>query len=149
MTDCKLVNMHMAIMFAPSSIGGALLSDPTKYRSIVGALQYITLTRPDVAFFVNCSFDHGLFISKSSSLQLQAFFDVDWASANEDHKSTSGYTIYMGPNLTLWASKKQKTIAHSSIESEYKVVAGACAELTWLDSLFGKLRIPVPTVPIL
>ncbi|XP_043725775.1 aspartyl protease family protein At5g10770-like [Telopea speciosissima] len=38
--------------------GGALLADPTKYRSIVGALQYVTLTCPDVSFAVNraCQF---------------------------------------------------------------------------------------------
>ena len=27
--------------------------DPTLYRSIVGALQYATITRPEISFFVN------------------------------------------------------------------------------------------------
>ncbi|XP_042486100.1 uncharacterized mitochondrial protein AtMg00810-like [Macadamia integrifolia] len=174
MTDCKPVTMPMATTSVASSLGGVLLLDPTRYRSIVGALQYITLTRPDVAYSVNraCQFmhapsedhwtlvkrilrylqgtkDQGLFISRFDYLQLQAFSDADWASDNADRKSTGCYAIYMGPNLISWASKKQKMIAHSSTESEYKAVANACAELTWLRSLFAELSIPIPTVPIL
>jgi hypothetical protein len=41
--------------------GGALSSDDaTKYRSIVGALQYLTLTRPDISFSINkvCQYLH-------------------------------------------------------------------------------------------
>ncbi|XP_042479853.1 uncharacterized mitochondrial protein AtMg00810-like [Macadamia integrifolia] len=55
MTNCKPVTTPMATTFAASSIGG-VLSDPTRYRSIVGALQYITLTRSDVAYSVNRAF---------------------------------------------------------------------------------------------
>ena len=35
-------------------------SDPTLYRQIVGALQYLTFTRPDITFSVNkvCQFMH-------------------------------------------------------------------------------------------
>jgi hypothetical protein len=36
-----------------SKFDGELLKDLTTYRHIVGALQYYTLTRPDVAFSVN------------------------------------------------------------------------------------------------
>lgn len=32
---------------------GEALSDPTEYRSVVGALQYLTITRPDISFAVN------------------------------------------------------------------------------------------------
>ncbi|BBH02352.1 hypothetical protein Prudu_012890, partial [Prunus dulcis] len=41
---------------------GILLQDPTPFRSIIGALQYLTFTRPDIAFAVNtvCQFMHTL-----------------------------------------------------------------------------------------
>jgi hypothetical protein len=35
------------------SSDGPLFSDPTLYRSLVGALQYLTITRPDIAYAVN------------------------------------------------------------------------------------------------
>jgi histone deacetylase 1/2 len=47
MSSCKL-----------SKLGSDVMTDPTLYRSTVGALQYATLTRPDIAFSVNkvCQF---------------------------------------------------------------------------------------------
>ena len=41
-----------------SKTEGTLLPNPTEYKSVVGALQYVTITRPDIAFAVNraCQF---------------------------------------------------------------------------------------------
>lgn len=36
-----------------SKFDGELLSDPSEYRHTVGALQYVTLTRPDISYSVN------------------------------------------------------------------------------------------------
>lgn len=45
-TPCKLHNSLFVIEGTP-------LSDLSLYRSIVGSLQYLTFTRPDIAFAVN------------------------------------------------------------------------------------------------
>lgn len=64
MTHCKPVSTPLSITEKLSAYGGELLGpeDITKYRSIVGALQYLTLTRPDVSFPVNkvCQYLHAL-----------------------------------------------------------------------------------------
>lgn len=125
-----------------------VFEQPTVYRSIIGALQYLTLTRPDISFAVNklsqflqaptndhwkaCkrvlrylrgTTEYGLHFSPAKQLFLEGVADADWASSTDDRKSTSSYCIYFGGNLIAWSSKKQKVVALSSAESEYRSIA--------------------------
>jgi histone deacetylase 1/2 len=147
---------------------GTLLSsaDATYYRSKVGALQYLTLTRPDLAFAVNkvCQFLHnpttvhwttvkrilryikgtidiGLKIIKSVSLVMSAFSDADWAGSIDDRRSTGGFAIFLGPNLLSLSARKQATVSRSSTEAEYKSLANATSEVIWLEALLKELGI--------
>ncbi|XP_071676997.1 uncharacterized protein [Lolium perenne] len=99
---------------------GSLLGsdDSTNYISIVGALQYLTLTRPDLSFSVN---------------------KVYWASDLDDRRSTCGFAIFFGPNLISWSARRQDTVSRSSTEAEYKALANATAELIWVEALIREL----------
>jgi hypothetical protein len=148
--------------------------DATRYRSVVGALQYLSLTRPDISFSVNrvCQFlsasttnhwaavkrilrylratsDLGLCITKSSSSFLSAFSDANWAGNPDDRRSTGGYAIYFGGNLISWSSRKQPTVSRSSTEAEYKAVANAIAEVIWIQVQLCELGISQPRPPSL
>jgi hypothetical protein len=128
--------------------------DSTRYRSIVGGLQYFTLTRLDLAFSVNkvCQFLHspttvhwtavkrilryimhtldiGLRIRKSNSTLVSAFSDADWAGSIDDKRSTGGFAIYLGSNLISWSARKQATVSRSNTEAEYKAMANATAKV--------------------
>lgn len=53
MSDCKPASTPLTTSFHLTNNEGTPLAKPTDYRSLVGALQYLSLTRPDVAFAVN------------------------------------------------------------------------------------------------
>ncbi|XP_019158436.1 PREDICTED: uncharacterized protein LOC109155158 [Ipomoea nil] len=116
MSDCKPLSTPASLSYsaAPSS---ELYENPTQYRRLAGALQYLTITRPDLSYAVNrlCQYMH-------------APTDDHWGLLKR--KSTSGYAVFLGPNLVSWVSRKQRTVARSSTEAEYKGLADVAAEVT-------------------
>jgi len=167
MSDCKPVAAPLSTSEKLSLHEGSLLglNDATHYRSIVGALQYLSLTRPDIAYSVNkvCQFLHapttvhwaavkrilrylkqctklGLKIHKSSSTLVSAFSDADWAGSTDD-RSIGGFAVFLGSNFVSWSARKQHTVSRSSTESEYKAVVDATAEVMWIQTLLQELHI--------
>lgn len=105
---------------------GNSLSDPSKYRRLIGRLLYLCITRPDITFAVHklsqfvsspCSdhweaaekilrylkgsLGHGLFYSSNSKPELSIFSDADWASCPDTRKSMTGYCLFLGNSLYL------------------------------------------------
>ena len=72
---------------------------------------------------------HGLHITSSSSFSLHGFIDADWVGSVEDRKSMGGYLVFFGQTSILWKSDKQRTVARSSIETEYKALADGTTEV--------------------
>jgi hypothetical protein len=100
------------------------VSDPTVYRSLAAALQYLTFTRPDITYavqqiclhmhdprephltalkrilcYLRSTIDYGLLLHRSSSAELVVYTDADWAGCPDTRRSTSGYAVFLG----LWA----------------------------------------------
>lgn len=48
-----------------------------------------------------------------------------------------------------WSAEKQPTIARSSTETEYRVLASVTVELTWITMLLHELKIPVKLTPVI
>jgi histone deacetylase 1/2 len=171
MTSCKPVD-------TPVSLSKVILlpnhsfSDPTRFRQIVGALQYLTFTHPDICFAVNrvCQFMHaptdshwavvkrilcylkgttsyGFHITRGSSFALHGFTDADWAGSIDDRKSTGGYLVFFGQTLISWKSGKQRTVARSSTEAEYKALIDGTAEVIGLQYLLTDLQVPSVSAP--
>jgi histone deacetylase 1/2 len=171
MDKCKPMDTPMSSVEKLSVHSGEKLgpSDSTKYRSVVGALQYLTLTRPDISFSVNkvCQFLHapttshwsavkrilryvqgtvtmGLKLVRSTSMLVSAFSDADWAGCVDDRRSTGGFAVYLSENLISWTARKQATVSRSSTEAEYKSLANATAEVLWVQKLLSELKIQHP-----
>ncbi|XP_048331241.1 uncharacterized mitochondrial protein AtMg00810-like [Ziziphus jujuba] len=174
MIDCKESHSPASSSTQLGSTVGNSFPDTFLYQSTVGALQYFTITRPEISFIVNklsqsmhnptdvywsaCKrmlcYLHGtkhlgLLIRPSRRLTLSGFTDADWASNLDDRKSISGYCIYLGTTLVSWSSRKQNVVARSSTEAEYRALALGAAEISWLQQLFMELNFSLPSIPIL
>ncbi|KAK2395080.1 hypothetical protein QL285_056846 [Trifolium repens] len=144
---------------------GEPLSDSGRYRRLVGKLNYLTVTRPDISFavsvvsqFLNSPCQEymdvvirilkyikgapgkGLIYEDRGHTQIVGYSDADWAGSPIDRRSTSGYCVLVGGNLISWKSKKQNVVARSSAEAEYGAMALLTCELIWLKQLLKELR---------
>ncbi|XP_057517892.1 uncharacterized mitochondrial protein AtMg00810-like [Amaranthus tricolor] len=84
--------------------------------------------------------NRGILYKKNEHADLLAYIDSDWAEDRVDRKSTSAYFTLVGGNLVTWKSKKQKVVASSSAEVEFKGIAKKITEITWLKKLLRKSK---------
>lgn len=121
---CKPTPLPMDSNHHLTATDGDPLPDPYQYRRLVGRLLYLTISRPDITYAVHklsqfvaqprtshLNAAHhllrylknkpgqGLLFSSSSSLQLKAFSDADWAACPDSRKSTTGFCIFLGDAL--------------------------------------------------
>ncbi|GFS35858.1 hypothetical protein Acr_00g0042540 [Actinidia rufa] len=94
-----------------------------------------------VAKFPEWHCHHGLQLHHTSSHELLAYSDADWAGCLDTHRFTTGYVIFLGVNLVSWCSKKHSTISRSNVEAEYRSLAVATAEVAWIIQLLRDLRL--------
>nr|XP_018623855.1 uncharacterized mitochondrial protein AtMg00810-like [Nicotiana tomentosiformis] len=151
---------------------GEPISDPSLYRRLVGKLNFLQNTRPDIYFSVHNLSQflqkpqvphmmsslhvlrylmndpaHGVLLSSSSDFSLLAYSDSDWASCVVSRKSVNGYYITLGGSPVSWKSKKQPTISLSSVEAEYLALRKVAVEISWLVRLLGDLGLLI-TCPV-
>ena len=82
--------------------------------------------------------DWSLTFSGRKGLTLKGYSDADWG-AGEDRKSISGYIFILAGGAVSWSSKKQSTIALSSMEVEYIALVQAVKESIWIQRLLSDL----------
>lgn len=149
------------------------MSDPSLHRKLIGKLNFLINTRPDLAFsvqllsqfmhaptsshlstpyhvlkYVKGTLGQGLFMSALSDFSLHAYCDSNCASCPNFRRSVSGYLVLLGGSLLTWKSKKQHTVSLSFADAEYRSMRRVVAELAWLTRLLHELSItsivPVP-----
>ncbi|XP_020706045.1 uncharacterized protein LOC110116696 [Dendrobium catenatum] len=168
MSNCKPVSTPFQLKNSNQKSDSNAFSNPSLYRQIAGSLQYLTLTRTDLAFAVNKFCQHmqnptnihfeaikrllryikgtihiGLPLFRDNPI-LRSYVDSDWAGDETNRKSTSGFCNYLGSSLISWSVKKQTAVARSSTEAEYRAIASAATEIVWIRQLLQELKHPQP-----
>ena len=135
------------------------------YRQMVGSLNYLTTTRPDISYSVSVlsqfmakpheshwnaakavlrylkgTLDYGIKYTDASDVELTGYSDSDWAGNLDDRRSTTGYAFSIGSGVVSWSSKKKPTVSLSSTEEKYKSLCATTCEVVWLRRLLQDVR---------
>nr|GEW33904.1 retrovirus-related Pol polyprotein from transposon TNT 1-94 [Tanacetum cinerariifolium] len=144
METCDLVGTPMEIKDKLDLDQNGTLVHETKYHSMIGALMYLTSSRPDILRatclcaryqakptekhlkdvktifrYLQRTVNMGLWYTKDSSIELIRFSDADYARCKETFKSTSSGDQFLGEKLVNWSSKKQDCTTLSTAKAEY------------------------------
>jgi hypothetical protein len=142
MLECKSMNTPMETKLRLLVDSSSELIDATLYIEIIGSLMYLTNTRPNICFAVNTlsqflveprhvhlvvakhvmrylkgTLDCGLIYDGDHDFRLSGYTDSDWAGSVSDRKSTSECCFSLGSAMISWQSRKQSSIALSTIEA--------------------------------
>eukprot|EP00253_Pinus_taeda_P015249 PITA_15249 len=82
---------------------------------------------------------YGLWYRQEDEVKLCGFTDADWAGSPMDRRSTSGGIFSIGSTSISWYSRKQTSVALSSMEAEYMVVSLAACEAIWMRKIMVRL----------
>ncbi|GJW77913.1 putative ribonuclease H-like domain-containing protein [Tanacetum coccineum] len=154
METCDLIGTPMEIKDKLDLDQNGTLVDATKYRSMIGALMYLTSSRPDIVHatclcsryqsmptekhlkevkrifrYLWGTINMGLWYTNDSCFELTGFSDAGYAGCKDTFKSTSGGAQFLGEKLVSWSSKKQDCTALSTTKAEYVSLSVCCAQV--------------------
>jgi hypothetical protein len=119
---------------------------------MIGSLLYVTASRPDVMFsvcmcarfktspreshlkaikeilrYLKHTQNVRLWYPKGAKFELIGYSNFDYAGCKVERRSTSGTCQLLGRSLVSWSSKKQNSVALSTVEAKYIVTGSCCA----------------------
>src|SRR6202522_1621544 len=137
------------------------------YRSVLGMVMWGQLaTRPDLSFsvsllahfqanpgvdqwnallhvvgYIKNTIVYGLIYSPDYDIPPHAFVDADYGGCKDTRRSTSGYVFIMAGGAVSWSSKRQATVALSTVEAEYVAMSRCAQQMVWMHSWLNEAEI--------
>jgi hypothetical protein len=131
MDQCKSSTVTMQHNVKLSCDDGSKEVNGTMYRQMVGSLNYLTTTIPNIAYYVSVlsyfmvksheshwnvakavlrylkgTLDYGVKYTNASDVELTGYSDSDWAGNPDDQISTTGYVFGIGSRVVSWSRLK-------------------------------------------
>nr|GEV63797.1 copia protein [Tanacetum cinerariifolium] len=147
--------------------------DATKYHSMIGALMYLTSSRPNIVHatclcarcqakttekhlkevkrifcYLRGTINTGHWYTKDSGVELTGFSDADYVGCKDTFKSTSGGAQFLGKKLVSWSSKKQDCTTLSTAKAEYVSLSACCAQVLWMRTQLTDYGFHFNKIPI-
>lgn len=145
--------------------------DQKHYQELIGSLNHLAVfSRPDITHavskmaqfntdptnshmaaarhilrYLKGTADRKITYGTTKNLDIFVFADANWGGDPDDRKSTSGYVCYVGGGPVSWTSRKQHTVALSTLEAEYMSMSDAGREAIARKQLHDELEIKTRT----
>nr|GEX51561.1 retrovirus-related Pol polyprotein from transposon TNT 1-94 [Tanacetum cinerariifolium] len=173
MESCDPVDTPMEIKDKLDLDQNGFLVDATKYRSMIGALMYLTSSRSDIVHatclcaqyqakttekhlkevkrifcYLRGTINIGLWYTKDSGFELTGFSYADYAGCKDTFNSTFGGAQFLGKKLVSWSSKKQDCTTLSTTEAEYVSLSACCAQVLWMRTQLTDYGFHFDKIPI-
>ena len=128
---CKPIGTPMVTRHKLSKKDEMPTIEQKKYRSMIGGLQYLNHTRPDIENAVGIiarfqadprethyvvvkrifrylkgTSNYGIWYDKDNDFTLFIYIDADWVEDMDDRKSISGGAFFLDERLVYWLNKK-------------------------------------------
>nr|GEU69980.1 hypothetical protein [Tanacetum cinerariifolium] len=128
MTSCDNVGTPMATKHLDADLSGTPV-DQTKYRSMVGALLYLTASRPDI---MHATCYCARYQAKPDEKHLTAVKRIFWYLKDTINMGLWYPKDTGGDKLVSWSSKKQDCTSMSSAEAKNVSLSACCAQVLWM-----------------
>lgn len=151
----------------PTSQEDILDMKKVPFREALGSLMWLQVaTRPDLSYAVNVlsrfannpgrkhwellkhtlvylkgTLDYGITYSRNSTLQPYGYVDADYAGDINNSRSTEGHIFFMAGGPVSWASKRQETVALSTVEAEYMAFTRATQQAIWISKFMDEVAL--------
>ncbi|KAF5391957.1 hypothetical protein D9757_003238 [Collybiopsis confluens] len=128
------------------------------YREVLGCVMWCQLaTRPDLSFtvgllsrfqsnpgiehwkalmhvvgYIKNTIDYGIVFSRDCPLKPFGYVDASYGDDPDTRRSTSGQVFIMAGGPVSWSSKRQATVALSTVEAEYVSLSRGAQQLRWM-----------------
>lgn len=166
MSNCKSIATPLEVNKQWSELkhDKTICDDKLPYQKLIGCLMYVAIcSRPDIMHVVsvfsqynncyeekhwqaakrvlrylkgtlNCHLTY-----KKTGKMLKGYVDSDWGGCIADRRSYTGFCFIFGGAAISWESRKQRTVALSTIEAEYMAMSEAAKEAIFLRFLLGEI----------
>jgi hypothetical protein len=158
MAELKPVSTPMSTATSVDPNENGVAVDQREYRSMIGSLLYLTVTRPHslhwtvvqrIFRYIKRSLEFGIRYSASSSLDIVGFLDANFVGCGIDRTRTSSTCHFLGSSLVCWSSRKQSSVAQSTIETDYVAAASCHSQILWIVHTMRDFGVIFERVPLM